>query len=130
VTAMSDPFVAEAHAWIAGATAAAAVVVGILAVGAAATHGSPARWRLWLDRAVLALLVLVVIAAVAGVVVLAVVAPPADWLHLVYAGVALVAVPAARGIARSRRSSRLGLWMFAGSLVTLGALLRLWMTGG
>jgi hypothetical protein len=55
---------------------------------------------------------------------------PADPLHFVYAMVALVALPVVRLEAMRRRSTRVGWWVCAGGLITLGALLRLWATGG
>jgi hypothetical protein len=126
---MSDPLVGQAHAWLASGTAVVATTLGILGVGAAAGIVPPAHARIWLDRGVLLLAGVAGLAAFVGAILLLVVGPPADWLHLVYAGVALGAAPGARLIAGWRHSPRLGLWLTAGSLVTLGALLRLWMTG-
>ena len=57
-------------------------------------------------------------------------------LHALYAGVAVVALPIARVVGARRdppagrtTSRGIGRWLVAGSLVTLGILLRLWMTG-
>jgi hypothetical protein len=89
------------------------------------------RWLVLADRLILALLALVAVAAALGpVLALGRGAGPADPLHLVYAGVALLAMPALRLEAMRRRSARVGWWVCAGGLVTLGALLRLWATGG
>ena len=68
--------------------------------------------------------------AILGIGVLVGRRPPSDALHLVYGVAAVVAVPGARLAAGMRRSPRLGWWLAAGGLVTLGALLRLWATGG
>jgi hypothetical protein len=65
-----------------------------------------------------------------GPVLVIVMAPPREWLHLVYAAAALAAAPVARAIGAARGSSRLGAWVAVGGLVTLAALLRLWGTGG
>ncbi len=122
------------HAWIAAAAGIAAVAaasVGAL-VGVGPVRGHTAR--LWLDRLVLAVLVLVAANVVLGgaLAILAVGgrSGPADPLHLVYAVVALIALPVLRLEAMRRRSTRVGWWVSAGGLVTLGALLRLWATGG
>jgi hypothetical protein len=130
VIAMADPVIAQAHAWIAVGAAVAAVALGVAGLVGARSSGPTGRVRRWIDRIVLGLLGLVVAAALVGAIVLLVVGPPSDWLHLLYAAIALLAAPAARLIAGWRHSARVGLWMTAGSLVTLGALLRLWVTGG
>jgi hypothetical protein len=114
------------HGWagiLAALLAASMVVVGALH-GLGRVHGRRA-----LDRLVLALLAATGVAAVLGIGVLIAVRPPSDALHLVYGAAAVLAVPAARTIAGMRRSPRLGWWLAAGGLVTLGALLRLWATG-
>ena len=119
--------IAILHAWLAVASvvlAAAVVVLGALdGIGTV-------RGRRWLDRLVLALLGATVAGALLGLGVLVGAQPPADPLHLVYGAAAVLAVPAARLIAGTRGSPRLGWWLAAGGLVTLGALLRLWATGG
>jgi hypothetical protein len=107
-----------------------AAALGVLGVGVSIAKVPPGRARRWLDRGVLLLLGMVTVAAVVGPVVFLVAGPPGDWLHLLYAAIALGAVPVARALAAWRRSTRMGLWMAVGSLITLGALLRLWMTGG
>ena len=128
---MSDESVlAVVHAWIAAGAAIAAaamVVVGVVdALGLVPAAGA----RRWLDRLLLALLALVAATAMLGPLLVVLVRPPADWLHLLYAVLALAAAPTARLIAARRGSARIGAWVAAGGLVTLGALLRLWMTGG
>jgi hypothetical protein len=118
---------AALHAWAAVAAAVLAVTTVLLGV----LHGlRSVPGRVWLDRLVLALLVATALAAVLGLGVLVGSRPPADGLHLVYGAAAVLAVPVARAIAGARRSGRLGWWLAAGGLVTLGALLRLWATGG
>jgi hypothetical protein len=87
-----------------------------------------------------ALLVIVLTAIVAGAgtggLLIASGPGPAEVLHTLYAGVALVALPLARIVGARRdppagrsTSHGIGRWLVAGSLVTLGVLLRLGMTG-
>ena len=127
------PSAAVLHAWLAAASAvltAGATVLGALS-GSGVARGRAVR--LWLDRLVLAVLAVVAADLLlgAGVALLASGAKgPADLLHLVYAIVALLALPVLRLEATRRRSARIGWWVCAGGLVTLGALLRLWATGG
>jgi len=128
------PAIPVLHAWLAAAAAviaAAAALLGALAgLGIARGRGM----RLWLDRLVLGVLVVVAVdialGAVAALLVTSGRVGPADPLHLVYALVALLVLPLVRLEAMRRRAARTGWWVFAGSLVTLGALLRLWATGG
>ena len=119
--------VAMVHGWaglLSALLAAAIVVLGLLdALGAV-------RAQRGLDRLVLALLAATGVGAILGIGVLVGLRPPSDALHLVYGVAAIVAVPGARLIAGMRGSPRLGWWLAAGGLVTLGALLRLWATGG
>ena len=125
------PALAQVHAWLAVGAAVAAALATLtgLAMGAGIVHGR--RWLVAADRLILVLLVLVAAALTLGpVLVLGRGAGPSDPLHLVYAGVALLALPVLRLEAMRRRSARAGWWVFAGGLVTLGALLRLWATGG
>jgi hypothetical protein len=119
----------QLHGWLANATA--VVAVAIVAAGASAGLGilTGSRARRWMDRALLVLIAVVAAASVVGVIVLVAVGPPREWLHVVYAAVALWAVPVARAVGRARASTRIGWWVAAGGLVTLAALLRLWGTG-
>ena len=122
------PALAELHAWLAVATAVLAVALTVVALLLAV---GVLRSRRWLDRLILALLVAVAAALLLGpVIAIGRGAGPADPLHFVYAMVALLAVPVARLVAYGRGSTRVGWWVVAGGLVTLGALLRLWATGG
>jgi hypothetical protein len=128
------PGIDVVHAWLAvaaGVVAALAAVLGAMA-GLGIARGR--AMRLWLDRAVLALLVVVAAnVALGGLVAILGAggrAGPADPLHFVYAVVALLVVPVLRLEAMRRRSARVGWWVCAGAIVTLGALLRLWATGG
>ena len=118
---------AMVHGWagvLSALLAAAIVVLGVLdGLGVV-------RARRGLDRLVLGLLAATGAGAILGLGVLVGQRPPSDALHLVYGVAAVVAVPGARLIAGMRRSPRLGWWLAAGGLVTLGALLRLWATGG
>jgi hypothetical protein len=128
------PGLAVLHAWLAAAAAIVAAGTGLLGalVGLGVAGGRPAR--LWLDRLVLMLLVIVAANVALGGLVAIVGAGdrsgPADPLHFLYAVLALGAVPVCRFQAERSGSTRVGWWVCAGGLVTLGALLRLWATGG
>jgi hypothetical protein len=122
--------IGQLHAWIAAAAALVAgalVVLGLVQVSGIVT--GPATRR-WIDRGLLVLLVVVACGALVGPLVLLTVGPPADWLHLLYAALAIAVAPLLRLEAGRRRSPRVGAWVALGGLVTLGALLRLWGTGG
>jgi hypothetical protein len=127
------PSAAVLHAWLAAAVA--VLTVGATLLGALAGSGV-ARGRAvrrWLDRLVLAVLAVVAANLLLGAAVALLASGgkgPADLLHLVYAMVALLTLPVLRLEAMRRRSARIGWWVCAGGLVTLGALLRLWATGG
>jgi hypothetical protein len=127
------PSAAVLHAWLAAAVA--LLTVGATLLGALAGSGV-ARGRAvrrWLDRLVLAVLAVVAANLLLGAAVALLASGgkgPADLLHLVYAMVALLTLPVLRLEAMRRRSARIGWWVCAGGLVTLGALLRLWATGG
>jgi len=126
------------HVGAAFVTAAAALGL-TLAAGLAALGGGVTRRTL--DRILLAGIVAALVAIVSGPLLLAAGRVLADPLHALYGAVALLAGPVTRGAAMRetvRRGARpgrqatttLGRWLVAGGLVTLGALLRLWMTGG
>ena len=115
---------------MAAVLAAGAAVLGALA-GLGVLVGRAVR--LWIDRLVLAVLAVVAANLLLGAVVALLASGgrgPADALHLVYAMVALLTLPVLRLETMRRRSARVGWWVCAGGLVTLGALLRLWATGG
>ena len=128
------PGLAVLHAWL--ASAAAIIAAGAVVLGALVGLRIAARRsaRVWLDRLVLGLIAVVAAnIALGGLVVI--LAPggrsgPADPLHLVYAVAALLALPVARFEVERRGSTRVGWWVCAGGVVTLGVLLRLWATGG
>ena len=125
------PTLAQVHAWLAVGAAIAAVLATLAGAAMGAGLAGGRRWLVLADRLILALLVLVAVALALGpVLVLGRGAGPSDPLHLVYAGVALLAMPVLRLEAMRRQSARVGWWGCAGGLVTLGALLRLWATGG
>lgn len=118
--------VATLHAWLATASA---VLAGILValgalVGIGVVHGVR-----WLDGLIVAVMATVAAAGILGPLLFIAVAPPSDTIHILYAGVALFAAPVARLESMRRRSTRVGWWVAAGGLVTLGAILRLWGTG-
>ena len=83
----------------------------------------------WLDRLIGLLMVLVAVAGFLGPILFLVVAPPAEMVHILWAGVALFAAPVARLESMRRRSTRVGWWVAAGGLVSLGSILLLWATG-
>ena len=121
------------HVLLALATATAVVVLGIIAL-AAAIGASVSRTAL--DRLVLAAILAAAFAAASGLAVLGIGRVPGDPLHLLYGIAAIVVLPIARALVsrRTRRGSLptaqgLGRWLLTGSLVTLGVLLRLAMTG-
>ena len=82
--------------------------------------------RVALDRLVLAALVVVPLASLTG---LPAVGRLSDPLHLLYAVVALVALPAARYASRTGAPRRRAAWMLGGALVMSGVVLRLFLTG-
>jgi hypothetical protein len=126
----SGSLLAQVHLWAAVAVVAlaASLVIGGVLEAVGVLRGQAARR--WLDRLILALLVAAAAAALVGPLLLLVVGPPRDWLHVVYAGVAIGAAPLARLEAARRGATRYGRWVAVGGLVTLAALLRLWGTGG
>jgi hypothetical protein len=115
------------HAWSATAGAVAAALLVVLGVLDGARAISAKRR---LDRLVLALLAAMTVSALLGPGIVIGVRPPSDPLHFLYAVIALATVPLLRYTAGRRGSPRIGWWVAAGGLVTLGSLLRLWVTGG
>jgi hypothetical protein len=91
--------------------------------------GSALGWdvRFPRDRAILAALALTTLGIALGLVILATGGRPADPLHLLYAGVALVLLPVVRFWDRlaGHRALAVGL----GGLVLAGLVLRLFQTG-
>jgi hypothetical protein len=118
--------VSVAHGALAIAAAAAAVASLVAALASASgREGS----RLWLDRAILAVLALVAANVLLGLGFVALGHAPTDLLHVVYAAAALVVLPATRWAGRAGDLRRRGLWVAGGSIVLLGILLRLAQTG-
>lgn len=118
---------AEVHgilAWIVAVAAGAVLVASwAMAIGAATS-------RLWLDRAILALLAVGLPVAGIGLPLALVGAPPPDPLHLVY-GAAVVGLPVGgRYWTRRDGPRRMGRAMTVVALVTLGVLFRAFTTGG
>lgn len=124
---------------VGAALAAAGAALALTIAGAVAALGGSVRRRS-LDRILLAGILGALVAIASGPLLLAGGRTLADPLHALYATVVLLAGPVSRGAAMrdtvlaraSRRlaSPGLGRWTVAGGLTTLGALLRLWMTGG
>jgi hypothetical protein len=115
------------HGWLAVLAVAAAgaiVVASVLAVlGVRVT-------RTLLDRLLIGLLLTAGSAAILGPVIWTAGRPPADPLHALYGALAVLALPLARAAGGRRPAPVVARWLLLGGLVTLGALLRLWMTGG
>jgi hypothetical protein len=111
-----------ALAWIAAALDA---VVAVLLIAGALRHAQP---RFAIDRAILAVEAAVGLALLSGALALVAGPGPHDGLHLVYAVIALVALPigrAWRGLATGPRPIPLGI----GVVVLFGVLVRLAQTG-
>jgi hypothetical protein len=121
-----DCRVSVAHAGLAIAVA-VATVASLVASLAIAMGRDEAR--VWLDRAILAVLALVAANVLLGLGFVALGHAPTDLLHVVYAAAALVVLPATRWAGRSRELRRRGLWVAGGSIVLFGILLRLAQTG-
>jgi len=83
----------------------------------------------WVDRLILGALGAVALAIVAGVGLLVTGNAPADPLHLVYAGAALVALPVARFAVPSLNRRRRLVAVAIGALTLIVLILRLWQTG-
>lgn len=113
------------HLALAIIAAGLALVVGGLAV-AASVRGAMARFAM--DRAILATEAVVAVAIVTGLVQLGATSGPRDGLHLLYAAVALLALPVARAWRGGRRGPQ-PLPLAIGALVLLGVLVRLAQTG-
>jgi hypothetical protein len=120
-------YLALLHAWVAVAGAVVAAILVVLGVLQGLGAFGAKRW---LDRLVLALFGAMVLAVLLGPGIVIAVAPPASALHFGYAAVAVAATPTLRLVGTRRGSQRIGWWVAAGALLTLGALLRLWATGG
>lgn len=88
------------------------------------------RARASLDKARSALVALVGLQIVVGLVMLATGDEPGESLHFLYAGLALVALPAASSFAfEAPPKARAGVLGAAGILI-LAMIWRLWVTGG
>jgi hypothetical protein len=113
------------HVALAVLTAGLALVVAAVTIVGAIRH---ATLRFAIDRAILATEAAVALALLAGLPELATTPGPRDGLHLVYAVVALGALPAGRawrGFAQGPRPMPIGI----ACVVLLGVLVRLAQTG-
>jgi hypothetical protein len=114
----------DVHRVLAIVVGIAGVVVAVVAFGWARL-GRPGRYAV--DRVVLAAIVLILGAMVSGVLLLLGESRPSDGLHLLYAGVALLVLPAVRFPAAF--ASRRGLAIGVGGLVLVALVVRLAQTG-
>jgi hypothetical protein len=114
----------DVHRVLAVAVALAGVVLAVVTVGWARL-GRPGR--LAVDRAILAGLVGVVAAIASGVVLILTGLRPADGLHLLYAGAALLILPVVRfgALFAGRRAAAL----VVGAAVLVALVVRLAQTG-
>ena len=114
----------DVHRVLAIVVAFSGVVAAVVALGWW-RFGRPGR--LAVDRAVLGAIVVVLVAIGSGVVLLVLGSRPADGLHLLYAAVALLVLPAVRFPAAF--ASRRGLAIGVGGLVLVALVVRLAQTG-
>jgi hypothetical protein len=116
--------IANAHQLIAPLVAAAGIVLIAVVVVASMRH-RPARFAT--DRVILAALALVALGIATGLLVLFTGSRPADPLHFLYAGVALILLPVARfwGRLERYRGPALGI----AGIVLAALVLRLFQTG-
>jgi hypothetical protein len=113
------------HEFLAVAAVAAVVVAVAWAALLVFTGRDAGRRFRGAERVVIGLIVL---AAVAGAVQFATGARPADGLHLLYGGAAIVVIPVARSF-QNGAGSRAGIVMLLGFVVLAGVLYRLFATG-
>ncbi|MDQ3871933.1 MAG: hypothetical protein M3301_10025 [Chloroflexota bacterium] len=107
-----------------------AVALSLLLAGVTGLDVARQRWHPFLaDRLILALLGALVLACAVGATIALRGRPPADLLHLLYSGLALAVVPVARYLARSGTPRRRAAIVGTGTLLLLGFLVRLFMTG-
>ncbi len=114
------------HVWAAIVAAVSAVVLVILGV---LDGAGVIRARAWLDLLAIVLTGATVVALMLGPGILIGVGPPASPLHFLFAAIAVLTVPGLRLEAARRHADRVGWWVAAGGVVTLGALFGLWTTG-
>lgn len=93
-----------------------------------AIRGNAAGEAAW--RTLVAVLISAGVTAIAGVALLISGKHPKEWLHLLYAALAFGLIPFADNASRSLRTDKgRGLYRFAGGLVCLLVLTRLFATG-
>jgi hypothetical protein len=110
----------------------AIALLATTAVAAALADRVPPTVRAWaVDGLALVVEVGIIIAAGVGPLLLATGHRPADPLHLVYAAVAVLSMPAALAVAMSRGSTGAARdrWLMVGALVLVGVSVRLLQTG-
>lgn len=118
--------IVQGHQAIAAVVAVLVIALAVVVVAGAAT-GRP--MRVAVDRLILAALIGVAVAIALGAGLLLTGRSPRDGLHLVYAGLALTALPVARFALPSLVSRRRAWLLLAGCLVEAGLLVRLLQTG-
>lgn len=102
----------------------AATVEGLIRVARNRPAGDPAF------RTLVAVLISAFLTALAGVALLINGEHPKEWLHLLYAALAFGLIPFSDNASRSLRTDRSrGWYRFAGGLVCLIVLTRLFVTG-
>ena len=105
-----------------------AVLLATVEGAVRAIRGRPAGAAML--RTLIAVLISVVVTAFAGVVLLIIGHHPKEWLHLLYAALALGLIPFADNASLSLRTNRSkGLYRFGGGIVCLLVLTRLFVTG-
>jgi hypothetical protein len=111
-----------ALAWsVVASIVALAAIAGLVAVGRL-------RGRRWLDRALLVQLGLSLLAVLTGALTVPS-GPPREPLHFLYAVVVTVGPATGRWIGHGRADRSVGRWVAGGALVSLGAVVRSFMTG-
>ncbi|HEX8941361.1 MAG TPA: hypothetical protein VF763_14495 [Candidatus Limnocylindrales bacterium] len=114
------------HLWLWGLAGALVGLTALLTLPGVVLDRPVQRWT---DRCLLAAEAGLLIALLSGPLLLVAGHQPADPLHFLYAGVALLALPIARAVGGQGRPRRRAGSVLIGCLVLAGVLLRLFQTG-
>jgi hypothetical protein len=114
------------HALLAWLTVASTLAVIVTAIPG--TIGRETS-RFWIDRAILVQIGAAGLACVGGLAIALLQGGPGDGLHFVYAALVLGLLPAVRYAAHGTTGRRFAGWIAVAALITMGALLRSFMTG-